>query len=172
MQKVLTYVQRILSYLKEGNNLSGACRNAGIARKTLANWIEKFPALGDLIDETKAVRNSKVEATLYRKAVSGDAGAIRMWLEAHEKDKYGQEALKHDGTIVQGITINMHSEEDTQKQKDRNTYIQDLEKEESQLVDNARREVIDIDAVSKPLRDIDTVVEEIRKKVEENGEED
>lgn len=62
--------------------------NMGIDYSTLRGWKKKFAAFSTALKKGKEVADYAVENALYKKALSGDVGAICFWLKNRRPDKW------------------------------------------------------------------------------------
>ena len=75
--------ERFLSfYLACDYNVSAACRESGIGRKTFYHWIDRDPSFVEDLKQAQDEKNEVIESALYEKAKRGDVISMIFWLKA------------------------------------------------------------------------------------------
>lgn len=97
--------QIFIATLMEGNNISEAARESGIARSTAYEWL-KDPVFAAEVDQARVVTVQKLEKEAHRRAVRGSDKLLMFLLQAHDPKKYKPaEKLEHSGAVELATAI-------------------------------------------------------------------
>ncbi len=90
------YMDRFLEKLRNSGNVRLACHAAGIPRRTVYNWRNKYSTFRDEWDEAMEDACDILEAEAWKRSIDGQSDRLLMFLlTAHRPDKYKE---RHDIT--------------------------------------------------------------------------
>lgn len=80
---------------------SVAARKLGVSRKSIFDYMDRWPELHEVRDEARNVISDKAEDNIVKAVNEGDLKTSRWWLQHQARDRgYGERLeLKHDGEI-------------------------------------------------------------------------
>ena len=78
----------ITGWARDGLTNEQIAHNMGITRETLNQWTNKYADISDALKNGKEVADYAVENALYKKALTGDVGAIAFWLKNRRMKKW------------------------------------------------------------------------------------
>lgn len=90
------FMDRFLEKLRNSGNVRLSCHAAGIPRRTVYNWREKWATFRDEWDEAMEDACDILEAEAWKRSIDGQSDRLLMFLlTAHRPDKYKD---RHDIT--------------------------------------------------------------------------
>ncbi len=101
-------------YIKKRGNKSAVCRALNIERKTIDNWIEKYPEFAEKIKWADEELLDNIESCLDRNCFNGDQRAIEYKLNNKGKSRgYGKpNEINITGEVKNKIQLDALSEEE------------------------------------------------------------
>ena len=82
-------MDRFLEKLRNSGNVRLSCKAAGVPRRTIYNWREKWTTFRDDWDEAMEEACDILEGEAWKRAVDGGSDRLLMFLlKAHKPDKY------------------------------------------------------------------------------------
>ena len=75
-------------WARDGLSKEQMAHNMNISRATLNQWEKRFSDISDAIKKGRDVVDYEVENALYKKALTGDVGAIVFLLKNRRKDRW------------------------------------------------------------------------------------
>jgi len=88
----------IETYIKKMGNISKACEEVGIERKTFYNWM-KEPKFKEMYDNAIKQHNDLIYSKIYKLAAKEDKDMLKFWAKTQMKD-WGfteKQELEHSG---------------------------------------------------------------------------
>ena len=85
-------IEAVLNAIEAGGTLTDAARVAGIGRRTLYDWLEQDPELGERIDEAKLRRREKLLRRIEQSSEEGDWKAAAWILERTMPEEFSRNA--------------------------------------------------------------------------------
>lgn len=81
-------IKRVMPLIDEYHgNLSAISRKLAVSRSTLYKLIDRYPALGEALNEAREKMVDNVESTLYSKALDGDTACMIFFLKTQGKTR-------------------------------------------------------------------------------------
>ena len=83
-------MERFLERLRGSGNVRLSCRAAGVPRRTVYRWRDRWVTFADEWDEAKEDACDMLEAEAWKRATEGQSDRLLMFLlKAHRRDVYG-----------------------------------------------------------------------------------
>ena len=83
-------MDRFLDKLRNSGNVRMACKAAGVPRRTVYNWRDKWSTFADDWDEAIEEACDVLEGEAWRRAVEGQSDRLLMFLlKAYRKERFG-----------------------------------------------------------------------------------
>ncbi len=93
--------ERYLQYIREGSLPREAARRLDISYKTVQRHMYADRSFKDDIEDAVAEAVEAVESVMHTAALAGEPWAVKDWLAAHNRTKWGKkETVEHVGKIV------------------------------------------------------------------------
>lgn len=88
----------IEAYIRKMGNISKACEEIGIDRKTFYNWL-KEPKFKEMYDNAIKKHNDLIYSKIYHIAAQGDKDMMKFWAKTQMKDRgfTEKQELEHSG---------------------------------------------------------------------------
>ena len=108
------------AYKKSLFNISEACRNVGIDRRTYYTWLEKYPKFKEELEITEKEMDDIAESALYQNVKDKVEKAVEFYLTNRKKDKYSN-TNKTELTGASGAPLTFIIEKSYEEEKQENT---------------------------------------------------
>ena len=98
-------IERFLAKMRDSGNVRLSCMAAGVPRRTVYNWRNKWSTFAAEWDEAKEDACDILEGEAWKRAVQGQSDRLLMFLlKAHRREVYGdmirQELTGADGGAI------------------------------------------------------------------------
>jgi len=83
-------MDRFLDRLRNSGNVRASCKAAGVPRRTIYNWRDKWVTFADEWDDALDDACDILEAEAWKRAIEGQSDRLLMFLlKAHRREVYG-----------------------------------------------------------------------------------
>ena len=97
-------MDRFLAKLRDSGNIRLSCRAAGIPRRTVYDWREKWKTFAAEWDEALEDACDVLEGTAWKRAVDSSDRLLMFLLKAHRREKYGDK-VEWSGELTTQVHI-------------------------------------------------------------------
>ena len=88
-----------LSELRSGNLKHESARIVGVSYRTVERHMSDDDDFREMVRHASGEAREGIEKVLFKMALEGDLGSIKMWLTAHDRSSYGDKmVIEHDAT--------------------------------------------------------------------------
>ena len=103
------YCQRVIADALEGDSLGGFAGRLGIARGTVNDWMNKYPAFAEACAQAKSIGQAAWEARGIDIGKTGGAGGSQATMVIHALNNLGREDWKNRQDVDVSGTITLAS---------------------------------------------------------------